>query len=97
MQHRKYLGLELPKNLKLNTHVSSIIGKALTITRSLPRRQKRLITEHAVVSLERPHLEYTSSVWHLYTQKQINEIKAGVQRQVDKSGYFHTPGSVCET
>ena len=73
MQNHKYLGMELSENLKLNTHVTSIIGKANRsfgfIRRNLhhsPEDVKKIVYFSSV----RRHIDYASSVceqWYNHT------------------------------
>jgi len=65
VQNHKYLGVELSENLKLNTHASSIIGKANRsfgfIRRNLhhcPEGVKKIVYFSSV----RRHIDYASSV-----------------------------------
>ena len=73
-----YLGVELSNNLSWNKHVNKITSSA---NRSLGFIRRNLfscpqhIKTNAYLTLVRPLLEYSSSVWDPYTHVLINKIE----------------------
>ena len=83
VNHYPYLGITLSDNLKWNTHIQNICGKA---NRSLGfvRRNLHSCSQttklEAYRSLVRPLLEYASSVWDPYTKKNIDQLESVQKR-----------------
>ena len=82
-------GVEIDCNIKYDTHVNNIIGKAYArvgvlfhgfASRNLHKLRQGFITH------VRPVLEYASSVWAPYLLKHINAIK-NVQKRFTKRTY----------
>ena len=74
----KYLGVMLHQNLKWETHVNMVIGKAFRVLGLIkhtlfnaPRKVKFV----AYVSLCRPIVEYAAEVWDPYMVKDIHSIE----------------------
>ena len=82
-QSHSYLGVELTQDLKWNTHVNNITAKANRqlgfIKRNLLSCPKDLKAK-AFITLVRPLLEYSSSVWDTYTGELTKQIES-VQRR----------------
>ena len=78
-----YLGVILNDNLKWSKHVQSTTGKASKVLgmmkRSLWNCPKR-VRETAYTAIVRPKLEYASSAWDPYHQKDIDSLER-VQRK----------------
>lgn len=78
-----YLGVDITNNLTWNSHISRITSSA---NRSLGFIKRNLYTctkpikETAYLSLVRPLLEYSSSVWDPYTKDLTNKIEL-IQRR----------------
>ena len=83
VQALKYLGVNISHDLRWDTHINSIIGKA-NKTLGFIRRNLNIgnikTKQQAYFSLVRPVLEYSSNVWNPYTSTLINRIEA-VQRR----------------
>ena len=71
----KYLGLTFPNKLQWDQHINYITSKA-NKTLGFLRRNLKIppirIKEQAYITLARPLVEYASTVWDPYTQKDIN-------------------------
>ena len=79
----KYLGVTISKDLRWDTHITNIANKANKSLGFLRRNLKigsRSIKEKAFTALVRPSMEYASTVWDPYTDKNINKLEA-VQRR----------------
>jgi len=79
----KYLGITLTRDLKWSPHVTNITNKANRSFGFIRRNIKVnsiAIREVAYKALVRPTLEYSSSVWDSYTDKDIMTIEK-VQRR----------------
>ena len=74
----KYLGVTISDNLNWGTHINNISGAANRMLgflwRNL-RQSPRNIKEKAYTSLVRPKLEYCSSIWDPYHQKDIGKLE----------------------
>ena len=72
-----YLGVEIQKDLKWNTHINKITASA-SKTLGFVRRNLGSCTKEtkmaAYVSLVRPTLEYSSAVWDPYSQELIQKV-----------------------
>ena len=75
----KYLGVTLQNNLKIDQHIDNICGKANKMLglsrrnlRSAPKTTKEMDYNKALV---RPILEYASSVWDPYEERDITKIE----------------------
>ena len=83
VQALKYLGVNISHDLRWDTHINSIIGKA-NKTLGFIRRNLNIgnikTKQQAYFSLVRPILEYSSNVWNPYTATLTNRIEA-VQRR----------------
>ena len=97
--HRRYLGVELSRNLDWGQHVNNKVMKA---NRSLGFLWRNLsscpegVKEAAYKALVRPHVEYASSVWDPHLKKHVKQIE-GVQRRAArfvKNCYTREPGTV---
>ena len=77
VNNNPYLGVELSSTLLWDTHIGNILTKANTS--GIYTAKYRQMSQ-AYLSLVRPHLEYTSSVWDLHLQKHIYQIEM-VQRR----------------
>ena len=78
-----YLGITLSEDLQWSTHIQNITKKANSTLGFLRRNLKNCPEECrklAYISLVRSTLEYESSIWDPYLQKDINSIEK-VQRQ----------------
>ncbi|XP_069114275.1 uncharacterized protein B0403.1-like [Argopecten irradians] len=79
----KYLGITIQSNLKWESHISNICGKANSTLGFLCRNLKigsTSIKEQAYKTLVRPSLEYACSVWDPYNKSDISKIEM-VQRR----------------
>jgi hypothetical protein len=79
----KYLGVTIQREISWDEHIINICSKANQVLGFLRRNLKICATrvkERAYKALVRPLLEYSSSVWDPYTQKNIDKIEA-VQRR----------------
>ena len=83
VDHAKYLGVELSNNMGWNRHIQSITSKASKSLGFIKRNIKvknQAVRETAYKTLVRPQLEYASTVWSPFTQKNISQIEM-VQRR----------------
>ena len=79
VDHIKYLGLTISKDLRWNKHVDNITGKANNTLNFLRRNinvNNSQIKERAYKALVRPSLEYAQTVWDPYT--------IGLSQKIDK-------------
>ena len=79
----KYLGVTLQNDLKFDQHIDNISGKAnkmLGLLRRNLRSAPKTTKELGYKALVRPILEYASSVWDPYEEKDITKIEK-VQRR----------------
>ena len=83
VQSAKYIGCLITSDLKWSDHISTICGKA-NKTLGFLRRNLNIsstsVKENAYKSLVRPLVEYASSVWDPYHQKDIHRLDM-VQRR----------------
>ena len=82
-QNHSYLGVELTQDLKWKTHINNITSKA---NRQLGFIKRNLLScpqdlkAKAYITLVRPLLEYSSTVWDTHTSELIKQIES-VQRR----------------
>jgi len=94
----KYLGITLQSNLKWSQHTNNIVANGNKQLGFLKRNLKTAnenIKSQAYLSLVRPKLEYSCSVWDPHTSEQINKIEM-VQRRAARyaSNRYHNTSSV---
>ncbi|KAL8603552.1 hypothetical protein ACOMHN_052781 [Nucella lapillus] len=80
----KYLGVTITSDLSWSPHISNIsnhANKTLGLLRRNLKIGSKRIKQKAYTSLVRPTLEYTSSVWDPYTDKDIKMLEK-IQRRV---------------
>lgn len=98
IDHGKYLGIELDKELTWGPHIEQTTLKA-TRTINFLRRNIGKCSEttkaKAYTSMVRPHLEYASSAWDPHLQKHINKLEQ-VQSKAARfvKGQYHQEASV---
>ena len=85
--------LNITHNLKWNQHCDNICSKANS-TLGLLRRVLSDVKSKAYTTLVCSQLEYTCSVWNLYTKRNIHQIKLVQQRAArfvfrDYSNFSH--------
>ena len=102
VSHHPYLGVELSSNLNWSFHIENIIGKALPVpwfpsdVIFIPVQKVLKVRPTLYLTIVRPILEYTCSVWDPHTQKHCHDID-GAQRRAArfvKSCYMWEPGTV---
>jgi hypothetical protein len=103
-KNHSYLGVEITHNMKWNIHVNNITAKA---NRSLGFIRRNLIScpkdlkERAYITLVRPLLEYSSTVWDsnmLELSKQIESVQRRAARFVmNKYGRDSSPSEMIST
>ena len=82
----KYLGVEISDNLSFNNHFQKICttaSRSLGFIKRNIKTKSPAIREMAYKTLVRPLVEYSSSVWSLYTQINIHKIEM-VQRRASR-------------
>ena len=82
-RHHPYLGVELCDTLKWNTHVTKVASKANRVLGFIRRNLHscpEAVRQSAYFTLVQPQLEYASSTWGPFTQKNIAELEK-VQRR----------------
>ena len=96
MDHAKYLGVDISKDLSWNTHINRISTNAMK--RNINTKNTAIRTA-AYQTLVRPQVEYASTVWSPFTQTYINKIErskegpcpgstaAGVSNMLDSLGW----------
>ena len=85
MDHAKYLGVDISKDLCWNTHINRISTNANRTLGFLKRNIKTkntAIRTAAYQTLVRPQIEYASTVWSPFTQTYINKIEMIQRRAV---------------
>ena len=99
VDHYPYLGVEISSDLNWNHHVAKMAGKAQRalgfIRRNLYNTPQQIKVQ-MYQALIRPHLEYCSSAWDPYTDKNISQIEM-IQRRAARfvTGiYSREPGTV---
>ena len=94
-----YLGVEITSNLSWSPHVNKIANKASQSLGFLKRNlhsAKPSTKTAAYNTIVRPNLEYCSSVWDPYHQKDIDKLE-NIQRSASRfvtNNYSKTPGTV---
>lgn len=94
-----YLGVEVSSNLSWTPHINKVTSKASQSLGFLKRNihsAKKPTKVAAYQAIVRPTLEYCSSVWDPYTQKDIDKLE-NVQKQAARfstNNYRKTPGTV---
>ena len=94
-----YLGVEISSNLSWSPHVNEIANKASQSLGFLKRNlhsAKPTTKTAAYNTTVRPNLEYCSSVWDPYHQKEVEKLE-NVQRRAARfvsNNYSRTPGTV---
>ena len=85
MDHAKYLGVDISKDLSWNTHINRISTNA---NRTLGFLKRNIKTKNTAIhtaayqTLVRPQVEYASTVWSPFTQTYINKIEMVQRRAV---------------
>ena len=83
VHHGKYLGVVIDERLSFNEHVEMIANKANAVKAFLQRNISscpQMVKETCYKSMIRPILEYSSTVWSPYTNKNITLLES-VQRR----------------
>ena len=78
-----YLGLTITKNMSWQTHIDNVSAKAnrmLGLIRRNLRGSSQKLRQKAYQSLVRSQVEYCSSIWNPFTQKDIDKIES-IQRR----------------
>ena len=74
----RYLGVEVQSNLSWNKHIDQTVRKANSVLGFL-RRNLRVNNEDtktaAYISMMRPILEYSATVWNPYTKANIRKLE----------------------
>ena len=74
----KYLGVDISDNLSWNQHIQRIsctANRTLGFVKRNIRTKNKEIRETAYKALVRPQVEYASSIWSRYTQKNIDKLE----------------------
>ena len=78
VDHNPYLGLLISKDLKWGTHIDKISKKASSTLGFVARNTRKYpqsCRKTAYIALVRSTLEYGSTIWDPYLQKDINKIE----------------------
>ena len=78
VEHHPYLGVELRNDLNWNHHIDQTTTKATGILAFLRRNLNKCskeVKEKAYTTLIRPNLEYESSVWDLFANIKLMQLK----------------------
>ena len=78
VEENQYLGLTIHKGLKWASQINKISNKANSVLGFIKRNQKhanRDLKELAYTSLVRSILEYSSTVWDPFYQKDIDRLE----------------------
>jgi hypothetical protein len=89
VQENPYLGVIISKNLKWSTYINKICNKVNSTLGFIRRNLKhcnRKFKETAYISLVRSLFDYSSTVWDLHLQKDIDRIE-NVQRRAARFIY----------
>jgi hypothetical protein len=84
VQENPYLGVIISKNLKWSTYINKICNKVNSTLGFIRRNLKhcnRKFKETAYISLVRSLFDYSSTVWDLHLQKDIDRIENVQRRQ----------------
>ena len=104
MNNAKYLGCLIASDLRWTNHINSICDKA-NKTLGFLRRNLNIGTtmtkQNAYNSLVRPIVEYASTVWNLYTQKDIHTLEKvqcrGARYVCNKHGNISSVDTMLDT
>ena len=96
----KYLGIQIDNKLDWNKHISTVAARGQSKLAFLNRNLKgcsKKLRDTAYISLIRPALEYSCSVWHPHKKSNKNKIEK-VQRRAARfvSNNFRRKASVSE-
>ena len=96
----KYLGIQIDNKLDWNKHISTVAARGQSKLAFLNRNLKgcpKKLRDTAYISLIRPALEYSCSVWHPHKKSNKDKIKK-VQRRAARfvSNNFRRKASVSE-
>ena len=83
VDHSKYLGIHIHKNLNWNTHINKVVSKANATCSFLNRNLHKCpkpIKELAYKAMVRPIVEYASTVWDPHTEDNIQKLEM-IQRR----------------
>ena len=83
VEENPYLGVTIHQNLKWASHINNFFNKANSVLGYVQRNKKhanRDLKELAYASLVRSIVEYSSTVWDLFYQKDIDRLER-VQRR----------------
>ena len=94
MDHGKYLGMDIIKDLSWNTHINRIstnANRTLGFLKRNNRTKNTAICTAAYQTLVRPQVEYASTIWSPFTQTYVNKIELVQRRAVRlvNSNYSH--------
>ncbi len=80
VEHHPYLGVELSQDMQWTVHLSNVHAKATRALnmarRNFSRGTSTGLHDNIYKTFVRPHLEYSSSVWDPYSNKDINRIES---------------------
>ena len=99
VNHSPYLGVEFQSSMKFDLHINKKVNKANQVLGFLRRNLRmcpKKIKESAYQTLVRPHLEYASSAWDPYTDKNIKMIER-IQKKAARfvtGNYTYTKGTM---
>ena len=82
VEHTKYLGVTISRNLSWNEHIQRITNKAKQVNNFLYRNLRECpthIKSGCYKIMVRPVIEYAASVWDPYTLSNINKLES-IQR-----------------
>ena len=96
----KYLGIQIDNKLDWNNHISTVAARGQSKLAFLNRNLKgcpKKLRDTAYISLIRPALEYSCSVWHPHKKSNKDKIEK-VQRRAARfvSNNFRRKASVSE-
>ena len=96
----KYLGIQIDNKLDWNKHISTVAARGQSKLAFLNRNLKgcpKKLRDTAYISLIRPALEYSCSVWHPHKKSNKDKIEK-VQRRAARfvSNNFRRKASVSE-
>ncbi len=83
VNNKNYLGVTLQDKLNWNKHIQNICAKASSTLGVLRRNMgncPRAVKERCYKTLERPAVEYSSTVWDPHTSQNIEKLE-GIQRR----------------
>ena len=89
----KYLGIQIDNKLDWNKHISTVAARGQSKLAFLNRNLKgcpKKLRDTAYISLIRPALEYSCSVWHPHKKSNKDKIEKVQRRQIlTVNGVFH--------